>query len=128
MGTAIGGIPPALSRDVQSGRDTLRRATAATAEAERRFLGSLSGDETATLRKALQLVAFPESDPGIGPGSPSGLGIGPGSPSGLGIDPRSRSGPGSRPARMCVDRQRVVSAIRYQVPIPRWCWPRPSSR
>ena len=41
------------------GRDTLRRATAATAEAERQFLGSLSGDETAMLKKALQAVAFP---------------------------------------------------------------------
>ncbi|HTT00003.1 MAG TPA: MarR family transcriptional regulator [Streptosporangiaceae bacterium] len=47
------------------GRDTLRRATAATAEAERRFLGSLSDDEAATLRKALQLVAFPEPGPGV---------------------------------------------------------------
>jgi DNA-binding MarR family transcriptional regulator len=41
------------------GRDTLRRATAATGEAERRFLGSLSGDETAMLKKTLQAVAFP---------------------------------------------------------------------
>ena len=47
------------------GRDILRRATAATAEAERRFLGSLSDDEAATLRKALQLVAFPEPGPGV---------------------------------------------------------------
>jgi hypothetical protein len=46
-----------------AGRDTLHRATAATEEAERRFLGSLSGDETATLKKALQAVAFPPPNP-----------------------------------------------------------------
>jgi DNA-binding MarR family transcriptional regulator len=44
-----------------AGRDTLRRATAATDEAERLFLGSLSDDETAMLKKALQAVAFPSS-------------------------------------------------------------------
>jgi DNA-binding MarR family transcriptional regulator len=44
-----------------TGRDTLRRATAATEEVERCFLGSLSGDETAMLKKALQAAAFPPS-------------------------------------------------------------------
>jgi DNA-binding MarR family transcriptional regulator len=43
------------------GRTTLRQATAATREAERRFLASLSDDESAILRKALQAIAFPES-------------------------------------------------------------------
>jgi DNA-binding MarR family transcriptional regulator len=43
-----------------AGRTTLRRATAATREAERRLLGSLSDDESALLKKALQAIAFPE--------------------------------------------------------------------
>lgn len=42
------------------GRTTLRRATTAAAEAERRLLSSLSGDESAMLKKALQAIAFPE--------------------------------------------------------------------
>lgn len=42
-----------------AGRTTLRQANAATGEAERRFLGSLSDDESATLKKALQAIAFP---------------------------------------------------------------------
>jgi DNA-binding MarR family transcriptional regulator len=47
------------------GRTTLRRATAATGDAERRFLGSLSDDESAALKKALQAIAF--ADPGESP-------------------------------------------------------------
>jgi DNA-binding MarR family transcriptional regulator len=42
-----------------AGRTTLRQANAATSEAEQRFLGSLSDDESATLKKALQAIAFP---------------------------------------------------------------------
>lgn len=41
------------------GRTILRQATAAAGEAERRLLGSLSDDESAMLRKALQAIAFP---------------------------------------------------------------------
>jgi len=41
------------------GRTTLRQATAATKEAERRLLGSLSDDESAMLKKALQAIVFP---------------------------------------------------------------------
>jgi DNA-binding MarR family transcriptional regulator len=41
------------------GRTTLRQATAAAGEAERRLLGSLSDDESAMLRKALQAIVFP---------------------------------------------------------------------
>jgi DNA-binding MarR family transcriptional regulator len=48
----------------EAGRTTLGQATAATRKAERRFLGSLSDDESAALKKALQAVAFP------GPGEP----------------------------------------------------------
>jgi DNA-binding MarR family transcriptional regulator len=47
------------------GRTTLRQATAATRKAERRFLGSLSEEESAALKKALQAIAF--SDPGESP-------------------------------------------------------------
>jgi len=47
------------------GQTTLRQATAATRKAERRFLGSLSDDDSAALRKALQVIAFPD------PGDPS---------------------------------------------------------
>jgi DNA-binding MarR family transcriptional regulator len=42
-----------------AGRTTLRQANAATREAERRFLGALSDDESAMLKKALQTIAFP---------------------------------------------------------------------
>ena len=42
-----------------AGRTTLRKASDATAEAERLFLGPLSGDEATQLRKALRAVAFP---------------------------------------------------------------------
>jgi DNA-binding MarR family transcriptional regulator len=42
-----------------TGRTTLNQATAATREAERRLLGSLSDDESAMLKKALQAIAFP---------------------------------------------------------------------
>jgi DNA-binding MarR family transcriptional regulator len=50
------------------GRTTLRQATAATRKAERRFLSSLSDDESAMLKKALQAIAFPESgEPSSGP-------------------------------------------------------------
>jgi DNA-binding MarR family transcriptional regulator len=48
-----------------AGRTTLRQATAATREAERRFLAALSDDESVMLRKALQMIAFPE------PGKPA---------------------------------------------------------
>jgi DNA-binding MarR family transcriptional regulator len=41
-----------------AGRTTLRQATAATREAERRLLGSLSDDESAMLKKALQAIVF----------------------------------------------------------------------
>jgi len=42
-----------------AGRTTLRSATGASAEAERLYLGSLSDDEAAQLRRALRAVAFP---------------------------------------------------------------------
>ena len=42
-----------------TGRTTLSQATAATREAERRLLVSLSDDESAMLKKALQAIAFP---------------------------------------------------------------------
>jgi DNA-binding MarR family transcriptional regulator len=42
-----------------AGRITLRQANAATGEAERRLLGSLSDDESAVLKKALQAIVFP---------------------------------------------------------------------
>ena len=42
-----------------AGRTTLHEASSATAEAERLFLGSLSGDEASQLRQALRAVAFP---------------------------------------------------------------------
>jgi DNA-binding MarR family transcriptional regulator len=41
------------------GRATLRDATSAGEEAERRFLGPLSDDETARLKETLRAVAFP---------------------------------------------------------------------
>jgi DNA-binding MarR family transcriptional regulator len=44
-----------------TGRVTLREASRATAEAERRFLGPLSGEEIAGLRQALRAVAFSAS-------------------------------------------------------------------
>jgi DNA-binding MarR family transcriptional regulator len=40
------------------GQTTLRKATVAATEAERRLLGSLSDDESAALRKALQAMVF----------------------------------------------------------------------
>jgi DNA-binding MarR family transcriptional regulator len=43
----------------EAGRTTLRAAASASDEAERLFLGSLSGDEAAQLRQALRAVAFP---------------------------------------------------------------------
>jgi len=42
-----------------AGRTTLREASSASAEAERLFLGPLSGDEAAQLRQALRAIAFP---------------------------------------------------------------------
>jgi DNA-binding MarR family transcriptional regulator len=42
-----------------AGRSTLRRASRAGDEAERRFLAALSGDEAAALKQALRAVAFP---------------------------------------------------------------------
>ena len=42
-----------------AGRTTLRDASRASAEAERLFLGPLSGDEAARLRQALRAIAFP---------------------------------------------------------------------
>ncbi|HUA31573.1 MAG TPA: MarR family transcriptional regulator [Streptosporangiaceae bacterium] len=42
-----------------AGHATLREATVAAIEAERRLLGSLSDEESAMLRKALQAIAFP---------------------------------------------------------------------
>src|SRR5580700_9544165 len=48
-----------VARRMAVGRTTLRRATTAAGEAERRFLSSLSGDESAMLKKALQTIAFP---------------------------------------------------------------------
>jgi DNA-binding MarR family transcriptional regulator len=45
-----------------AGRTTLRGAAAATEQAERRFLASLPGDESATFTEALRVVAFPGSD------------------------------------------------------------------
>jgi DNA-binding MarR family transcriptional regulator len=50
----------------EAGRATLHGAAAATEQAERRFLASLPGDESATFTEALRVVAFP--DPG---GQPS---------------------------------------------------------
>jgi DNA-binding MarR family transcriptional regulator len=44
------------------GRTTLRQATQATDGAERRFLGSLSDEQTAQLRVALRVITFPASD------------------------------------------------------------------
>jgi DNA-binding MarR family transcriptional regulator len=41
-----------------AGRATLRDATRAAGEAERRFLGSLSDDEAAAFREALRATAF----------------------------------------------------------------------
>jgi DNA-binding MarR family transcriptional regulator len=52
----------------EAGRVTLRRASRAGDEAERRFLAALSGDEAAGLRRALRTVAFPAaSGPRAGP-------------------------------------------------------------
>ena len=45
----------------EAGRTTLRGATAATEQAERRFLASLSGDRSAAFTAALRAVAFPDS-------------------------------------------------------------------
>jgi DNA-binding MarR family transcriptional regulator len=42
-----------------AGRTTLREASSASAEAERLFLGPLSGDEAVQLRQALRAIAFP---------------------------------------------------------------------
>jgi len=42
-----------------TGRTTLQAAASASAEAERLFLGSLSGHEASQLRQALLVVAFP---------------------------------------------------------------------
>jgi DNA-binding MarR family transcriptional regulator len=42
-----------------AGRTTLQEASAAGAEAERLFLGPLSGYEAAQLRQALRAIAFP---------------------------------------------------------------------
>ena len=42
-----------------AGRTTLREASRASDEAERLFLGPLSGDEAAQLRQALRAIAFP---------------------------------------------------------------------
>ena len=42
-----------------AGRTTLREASSAGDEAERLFLGPLSGDEAAQLRQALRAIAFP---------------------------------------------------------------------
>jgi DNA-binding MarR family transcriptional regulator len=44
-----------------AGRTTLRGATAATEQAERRFLASLSGDRSVAFTAALRAVAFPDS-------------------------------------------------------------------
>lgn len=49
-----------------AGRTTLRQASSAGAEAERLFLGPLSGDEATQLKQALRAIAFP--DP-VKPGS-----------------------------------------------------------
>jgi DNA-binding MarR family transcriptional regulator len=46
----------------EAGRTTLRGATAATEQAQQRFLAPLSGDQSATFTEALRAVAFPESD------------------------------------------------------------------
>jgi DNA-binding MarR family transcriptional regulator len=46
----------------EAGRTTLRGAAAATEQAERRFLASLTGDESAAFTEALRTVAFPDSD------------------------------------------------------------------
>jgi DNA-binding MarR family transcriptional regulator len=46
----------------EAGRTTLRGAAAATEQAERRFLASLPGDQSATFTEALRAVAFPDSD------------------------------------------------------------------
>jgi len=45
----------------EAGRTTLRGATAATEQAERRFLASLSGDRSVAFTAALHAVAFPDS-------------------------------------------------------------------
>ena len=44
------------------GRITLREATSAGDEAERRFLGPLSDDETARFKETLRAIAFPAPD------------------------------------------------------------------
>jgi DNA-binding MarR family transcriptional regulator len=43
----------------EAGRATLQEATSAADEAERRFLGPLSDDETARFRETLRATAFP---------------------------------------------------------------------
>ena len=42
-----------------TGRTTLREASSASAEAERLFLGPLSDNEAAHLRRTLRAIAFP---------------------------------------------------------------------
>ena len=46
----------------EAGRTTLRGATAATEQAEQRFLAPLPGDQSMTFTEALRAVAFPDSD------------------------------------------------------------------
>lgn len=55
----------------EAGRTTLRRASGAADEAERRFLGSLSDDEAAKLKEALRAVAFPAPGKAVSPLGPS---------------------------------------------------------
>jgi DNA-binding MarR family transcriptional regulator len=52
----------------EAGRATVRKASSAGEQAERRFLSPLSDDETARLKEALRAVAFPA------PGKPASLG------------------------------------------------------
>ncbi len=47
----------------EAGRTTLRAASRASDEAERRYLGPLSGDGGARLKEALRAVAFPGRPP-----------------------------------------------------------------
>jgi DNA-binding MarR family transcriptional regulator len=51
------------------GRTTLRGATSASDEAERRFLGPLSDDETAKFKEMLRAITFtaPDEPPSLGP-------------------------------------------------------------
>lgn len=50
----------------EAGRTTLRKASRAGDEAERRFLSALTGDQATRLKEALRVAAFPP------PGSPAG--------------------------------------------------------